>query len=424
MQGIGGTRVPNAGGPLVVAGAAVVSVVAGAVVVRMPVLAVAFAGAAGVGMLALVGSRLLLLKGLLAIAPWVVVFSSLVPGNTRTATALAIAVTLLAVTSPLRFRGLLGPVAAAVFAIAVLGQAVFADNADKAEQAIGFLVFPAVALAVLSERGREVLPQVRNVAVYSGLAALTAHLLVVVAGLGRADTKYGAGEKLGLVEGAPHEMALLGVVIAAAGLTMSEKVSVRAAFFGIGALPALLSGVRSAALASALILVVMLFESRMSARSVAVFALAVVLGLLGGAGTVLSERLASTFGEGTTVQSASSTRTVIWDVAIDNWSDAGPAGWMFGTGLRSIPEFQLRELGTPYVGHSDVIELGVQVGLVALVAWALLWVALFRARLRPIVFVPVVVYAVINGAIGYAIPLTLALVLGAACRRQEDVASP
>ena len=417
MQGLGGVRLPNLGWPLAIAGAAAMSVVAGASVVRYPVLAGALAAGAAAAMLAIAGSRLVFLKVLLAVAPWIVVFSSLVPSNTRTAAAGAIAVALLAVAAPLRFRSPFVPVVGTVFAVAVLCQAAFATDEEQAKQAIGFLILPAVALAVLSERGRALMPELRNVTLYSGLAALVAHLGVIAAGLGRGDEKYGAGEQLGLVSEGPHEMALLGVVIAAAGLTISDRVSVRSAFFAIGALPALLSGVRSAALAIVLILVMMLFESRFSARSLAVFALAVALGLIGGAGTVLTERLSSTFGEGATIESASATRTEIWDVAVNLWAESGPVGWLFGTGLRSIPDAQLAELGAAYVGHSDVIEIGVQVGLVALIAYGLLWVALFRGGLRPIVLTPVVVYAVINGAIGYAIPLTLAIVLAAACRR-------
>jgi O-antigen ligase len=359
---------------------------------------------------------MLLLKVLLALAPWMVVFSSLVPDNTRTVTALLIGVVLLAVAAPLRFRNALGPIAATVFAVTILGKLVFAESLDDVKQGIGFLVFPAAALAVLSERGRELLPQVRNVAVYSGLFALTAHLVVIGLGMGRADDKYGAGEKLGFVAEEPHEMALLGVVIAAAGLMMSEKVLVRSVFFGIGALPALFSGVRSALVGIILVLIVMLVESRLSARSLAVLGVATVVGIAGGVQAVLAERLESTFGEGVSVDESSAIRTVIWQAAVGAWLDSGWGGWLFGIGLTAIPQAVYRELGLTYVGHSDVIEIGVQVGLFALVAWGLLWLALFRGGLRPIVFLPVVVYAVINGAIGYAIPLTLALVLGAALR--------
>jgi hypothetical protein len=404
---------------LAVAAMAATAVAAGAAVARSPVIAAGLTAVLAAVTVAVFGSRILLLKVMLALSPWLVVFSSLVPPNTRTAMALAIGVIVLMAVAPLRFRSALGPVAAAVFAVAVLCGLVFADGIDDIKQGIGFLVFPAVAVAVLSERGREILPLVRNVTVYSGLAALSAHLVVISAGLGRSDTKYGVGEKLGLVAEEPHEMALLGVVIAAAGLTMSDKVSVRSVYFGIGALPAVLSGVRSAMVGIVLVLVVMVVESRLSARSVAVLGIAAVFGIAGGAGAVIAERLNSTFGEGVDVNSASAVRTDIWSAALGHWVDSGPVGWLFGTGLTSIPEAVYLELGLTYVGHSDVVEIGVQVGLVALIAWALLWLALFRGGLRAIVFVPVVVYAVINGAIGYAIPLTLALVLAAACRQPD-----
>lgn len=400
---------------------AVVAVGMGAVVGRSPVAGIGLIAAALLGLLAISASRLLVAQTLLAVLPWLVVLAAVIPEMTRSLTAIAVAGALLALCSPLRYRSMLGPASAMVLGVTVVAQGLFVTDVEQLKQAAGYLIFPAVALAVLSERARVELPKVRNVAVASGLAAMTVHLLIALSGYGAQGTKYGVGERLGLAAEAPHEIALLAVVIAAAGLTMSERVIVRAGFFALGALPALLTGVRSALLAIVVVLVVLLFESRANLRSVAVVAVAVALGLAGGAGTVLTERLSDTFREGATVDTASSSRTDIWRVAYNLWADSGPQGWVFGTGFGSIPEAQQRELGADYVGHSDIIEIGVQVGAVALLAWLLLWLAIFRGGLRPLIFVAVVIYALVNGAVGYPVPMTLALVLAVACRMPETV---
>lgn len=397
---------------------AVAAVAMGAVVARWPIAGIGLAVLVAVGTFAVNATRLMTAQTLLVILPWLVVFDDVVPPMTRSLSAIATAIALLALSWPLRYRSVLGPAAVGLLIVAVVIQALFATNAEQLEQAVRYLIFPALALAVLSERARTELPKLRDAVIVSGLVAMAVHLVIALSGLGSAGTKYGVGERLGLAALAPHELALLAVVIAAAGLTMSERVGVRAGFFALGALPALLTGVRSALLAIALILLMLLFESRANARSVAVVAIAVVLGLAGGAGTVLTERLSSTLGEGATVESASSSRIAIWGVALDLWADSGPTGWAFGTGLRSIPEAQEFELGIGYVGHSDVIEVGVQLGAIALIAWLLVWLALFRSGLRSLIFVPVVVYAAVNGAINYPVPTALALVLAGACARR------
>ncbi|HEX2160768.1 MAG TPA: O-antigen ligase family protein [Thermoleophilaceae bacterium] len=392
----------------------------GALAARAPALAVGMLALLGAAIVVVTASRLVLVQLLLGALPWLLVLDAFVPPLVRTAATGIAAVALVAFALPLRYQRALGPIGAGVFAVVVLAHAVVATDVEQLKQAASYMIFPVVALAVLSERGRNELPRVRNAVFASGFAAMVVHLLVAASGVGAGDTKYGVGEKLGFAAEAPHEMALLSVVIAAAALTMSERVSVRAGLFTVAALPALLTGVRSAMLSVALILLVMLIESRADRRSVAVVGIALALAIAGGAGAVLTERLSETFRSGATAETASSSRTAIWGVALDLWADSGPPGWVLGAGLRSVPEAELFELGVPYIGHSDIIEVGVQIGGLGLLAWLLVWAALFRAGLRTMLLIPVVVYAVVNGAIGYVAPLTLALVLAAACRRDAD----
>jgi O-antigen ligase len=418
---------PGSAGAIPLVAAAAAAVGFGGLVARWPVVGISLAMALALVAVATRVSLLGAVQFLLALLPWMLVFDAFVPSLSRTFVTAAAAGGLLALSLPLRYRSLLGPVSAAVFAAVILGHAAAATSGGQLTQLAKYLIFPAVAAAVLSERGRAILPQIRNVLVASGLAALTVHLIVTTAGLGARGYRYGAGEKIGFGPEIPHELALLAVVMAGAALTMSERVLVRAGLFALAVLPALLTGVRSALVGMALILIVMLYQSRLSGRSLVVVGLVAVVALGTGAQAVLAERFSANVDGGSSLEGLSSERTAIWEVAIDSWWAPGPGTWALGTGPASIQLAEERELGASYVGHSDVVEVLVELGGVAFVAWLLLWLALFRGGLNPILLIPVAVFAVLNGAIYYVAALTLALVLSAACRappaREAEAAS-
>jgi hypothetical protein len=404
------------GGAVSLIAAAVAAVSVGGLVARWPVVGVSLAAALALAAIATRVSLLGAVQFLLALLPWMLVFDTFVPPLTRTFVTAAAVGGVLVLSLPLRYRSMLGPVAAVVFAAVILGHVAVATDGDQFTKAAKFLIFPAVAAAVLSRRGQAILPQVRNVVVVSGLAALTVHLLVVLAGLGSLGYRYGVGEKIGFGPEIPHELALLAVVMAAAGLTMSERVLVRAGLFALGVLPALMTGVRSALVAVALILIVMLYQSRLSGRSLAVVGLVAAVALGTGAQAALTERLSADADAGASISGLSNQRTAIWGVAIDSWWGPGPGTWALGTGLHSIPAVQERELGSALVGHSDIIEVLVELGAIGFAAWLLLWFALFRGGLNPMLLIPVAVFAVVNGAIGYTAAMTLGVLLSAACR--------
>jgi hypothetical protein len=403
--------------PLVVAAAAAVSV--GGLVSRWPIAGISLAAALVLFAAATRISLLGAVQFLLALLPWMLVFDAFIPPLTRTFVTAAAAAGVLALSVPLRYRRVLGPVSAAVLAAIILAHAAGATDGEAFSKLAKFLIFPLLAAAVLSRGGQAVLPQVRNVVVASGLAALTVHLVIVTAGLGERGYRYGVGEKIGFGPEIPHELALLAVVMAAAGLSMTDRVLQRAALFALGVLPALLTGVRSALVGIALILVVMLYQSRLSGRSLAVVALVAAVALGTGAQAALTERLSADVEGGATLTGVSNERSDIWAAALGSWWDPGPGTWLVGTGPATIPDVVQRELGAPLIGHSDIVEILVELGAIALVAWLLLWIALFRGGLNPMLLIPVAVYAVVNGAIGYTAPMALALVLSAACRSPE-----
>lgn len=396
--------------------AAVTAAVAGALVVRSPLAGVALV--AGV-CAAAVATRLTLL-GMTEIAlgalPWLVVFDGLMPALLKTFVATGAALAMLALAVPLRYRRTLGPVAAALFIGLMLANVVFATESDQFIQFAKFLIFPAVALAVLSERGQEQLPRARAVVLGSCMAAMVVHLGIVGAGLGQEGTKYDVGEKLGYGREILHEMALTFVVIAAAGLASSRRIPVQAAFFALGAVPALLTGVRSALLALLVVMLIFVLRMRLSRRALATVLAIFAVAMVSGGIEVVKNRFDQEAQQETSLAAAGSGRGQIWRAAVEPWWNSGPPEWLFGTGLRSVEEQELRDLGKVFVGHSDLIQVGVQLGVVGLALWAALWFGLIRARLETIVLVPLLVYSVVNGAVEYVAPMTLGLAFAAACR--------
>jgi hypothetical protein len=408
---------PDSRGTLpLMAAAAAAAVAVGGLVARSPVVGISLAAALAIVAVATRVSLLGATQFLLALLPWMLVFDSFMPPLSRTLVTAAAAGGVLALSLPLRYRRMLGPISAAVFATVILVWASLATDPDQLTQLAKVLIFPVLVAAVLSKRGQAVLPQVRNVVVASGLAALTVHLLVVTAGFGERGYRYGVGEKIGFGPEIPHELALLAVVMAAAGLSMSERVPVRAGLFALGVLPALMTGVRSALVGIALILIVMLYQSRLSGRSLAIVGMVAAVALATGAQGALTERISADVEGGASVQQMSNERWIIWDAAIHSWSEPGPGTWLVGTGPVSIPAVVERAVGDRLIGHSDVIEVLVELGAIAFVAWLLMWLALFRGGLNPMLLIPIAVYAVVNGAIGYVAAMALGLVLSAACR--------
>lgn len=392
----------------------------GALLVRSPGLGFALAGAVVLGAVASRLNRLGAVELLVGVLPWLVVFDGLLPGLLKTFVTTAAAIALLGLVSPLRVRGMLAPVAAGLFVVSVLAHAIFATDGEQLQQVAKYMIFPAVALAVLSERGQKMLPRARNAILGSSLAALTVHLGVIAAGLGQSGTKYDIGEKLGYGRGIVHEMTLTFVVVAAAGLVSSKRVPVQLAFFALGAVPAMLTGVRSALLALLVVVLIYAIRTRFDRRTVTIVVVLVAVAFASGGAAVVAERFDKESQSETSLARAGSARGAIWTVAVTPWWNAGPPQWLFGTGLGSVEEAEIRELGTPFFGHSDLVEVGVTFGLVGLIAWALLWLALLRSPLEGIVLVPLIVYAVVNGSMLYVAPLTLGLIFSAACRAPPE----
>ena len=396
------------------------ALVVGALLVRSPGLGIGLVGAVGIGAAASRLSRLGAVEVLVGLLPWLVVFDGLLPSQLKTFVTTAAAIALLGLAAPVRVRGILAPIAAGVFVVSVLGHAIFATESVQLQQVAKYMIFPAVAMAVLSERGQELLPRARNVILASCLAALTVHLGIIAAGLGQTGTKYEIGEKLGFGRGIVHEMTLTFVVVACAGLVSSRRVLYQLAFFSLGVIPALLTGVRSALLALLVVILIYCIRARFDRRALTIVVVLFAVSVASGGASIVVDRYTKESKSETSLATAGSERGAIWTVAVTPWWNAGPPQWLFGTGLGSVEAAEIRQLGTPFFGHSDLIEVGVTFGLVGILSWGLLWLALLRSPLESIVLVPLIVYALVNGSMLYVAPLTLALVFSAACRAPPE----
>ena len=407
----------------VAAAAAGAALCAGVLIARSPLLAAlavtalaVVVGAARFGVVAVVVSGFALL-------PWLVVLEGVLPTAAGTLTTAVSAVALLAWVSPLRFASPLVPAAAAVFVAVVVIHAVYVVDGEEAIQAAKYVVFPVIVLALAGARARELLPTLKAPVLASCLAAMAFHLAVIAAGGGSTSTYYEAGEKLGFAADGPHALALLAMLVAAAGLTV-RRTSLQLAFFALGAVPVALTGVRSALLGLVVVLVIYVVQSPSRWRALAVTVAVAVAALAAGGVDVIGARLTGHPEEFSTFAAAGSGRGAIWTVAFEAWAAAGPIAWAIGTGLRSIVDFELAALGQELVGHSDVVEVLVQLGVVGFVAWVALWTGLLRAGLRTIVLLPLLCFAIVNGSLEYVAPLAAGLFLAAACAEPLVAAAP
>ena len=346
-----------------------------------------------------------------------VVFNDLMPTDLKTFTSAAATIAVCAYVWPIRPRNRLLLWGMGFFLAAILYGSAIAASGAQFIQAAKYMVFPFMALAVTSTNARERLPRLlMPVLLSSGLAMLT-QLVIIFTGRGSVGTYYGIGEHVGFDAQSPHELALMAIIVACAGLAASNRVVVRGMFLALGLIPAIETGVRSAVVAAALVLLIFAVSSKLSLRHVFVVGAVMAVMLASGVLAVAENRVAGNLqsGEFSSLATAGSGRGAIWRVALTHYFSSGANGIVLGTGLRSIGQFEHQDLGVTFVGHSDVIEVGVQLGLVGIGGWIVIWLVLLTdASLSRIVLVPVIVYAIINGAIEATAPLAVGLFLAAA----------
>jgi hypothetical protein len=350
----------------------------------------------------------------LMLLPWFVVLEGVAPALVGTLVAAGAAGALLLAVMPLRFDNAMVPAAAAAFVLVVGGHAIFAVDEEQFIQVAKYLVFVTIALAMSSATASELMPRLKVPLLASGFAAIVVHLGIVAAGLGNASSYYGVGERLGYAADGPHALALLATIVAGAGLAM-QRLTLQIPFFSLGVVTAMLTGVRSALLGIAVMIVLFLLRARSKARAVGVLVAFAVVAVVTGAADVVTSRFDREAGEFASFSGAGSDRGLIWTVAIQGWEAAGPAAWFVGAGLQSVVEFEVAALGSGLVGHSDLVEILVNLGIVGLVAWLTLWVGLLRAGMSAFVLLPILTFGLVNGTLEYVAAITFGLAVAAAC---------
>ncbi|HEY1854943.1 MAG TPA: O-antigen ligase family protein [Solirubrobacterales bacterium] len=385
----------------------------GVLAAKSPVLAVLLLGALGVGIAVARYGIFAAAAAAFALLPWMVIFEGKLPNQVGTLAAFGGAVTLIALVWPLEFKSRLLPVAAfALFAVTT-AHFCFATDQDQYIQWAKEVVFIMVALGTTSVRGKELMPRFKKPVYGSCVAAMIVHVGIISAGLGEVGTYYHAGERLGFTGEAPHPLALMTMIIACAGLCNRTNLG-KVGGFGLGAVPAALTGVRSALIGLAVALFAFLFKSEVKMKAVLVLSLIAIVAFATGALDVVTSRFADNANEFSSFSSAGSGRGEIWTVALNAWNAAGPVAWAFGTGLRSIPKFELAELGKELIGHSDIVEVLVQFGVVGFAAWGAIWFGLLRSGSSAIILLPILTFGVVNGSVEYVAPLATGVVLAAA----------
>jgi O-Antigen ligase len=343
--------------------------------------------------------------------PWTVIFGTVEPKLAETFTAGAAVVALLVVAKP----RLDGSTASrrlrwgmVLFYVPVLIGLARAPGSAQFIEAAKYFVFPFTVLAVTAATERPAVARLGRAALISGAIAVLTNLLLGAAGLNH--SYYQAGDIQGL--GGQHDLALLAGAVTAAALSMRPTVT----WLGtsaIGTVATVATGVRSTLPGLFLAVLVRMFRQGVRLRNILLVCLLVAAVAASGVADVVAARFAyqQRTGQFSSFASLGSGRGGIWTTAVQGWWTASPADWVIGTGLRSVNSIERRATGNTVVGQSDVIQAGVELGLLGLAGLILIWwtlIARARSKLPLLVLLP---FSLFNGALEYGAPLVVTLLL-------------
>jgi hypothetical protein len=354
-----------------------------------------------------------------ATLPWLVVAGVLLPRLTETLVAGAVMALVILVVFPRRG----GPNASSLLVIGmvcfyvpvVLGQQ---GSGDQLIQAAKYVVFPAMAFAVTQATNNRALVSLRTAALWSSFAAVTINFVLGLAGLEKAGS-YNAGENLGFASA--HDLALLAGCVTAASLAAAASSRWIPAVL-VGAMATVATGVRSTLPGLGLLAIARMFSAGTRIRTILLVVLAVVAIFVSGAAHVVEARFhhGESRGEFKSFSALGSGRGEIYTAAIDSWRASSPIHWLIGTGSRSTLRIEQEKLGTPFVGHSDLVEVLVQFGIVGLIGFLLIWGVLIAHAQSKSPLLVLASFSVFNGMLEYSAPLVIALLLTAGVRNAHD----
>jgi len=359
-------------------------------------------------------------RGLLGLAqlfaatvPWLVVLGTRLPRLTETfaAASLAALVYLVAVPRGRTRHSFLLRLGIVCFYGPVLLSLAREGYGDQFIQAAKYAVFPTIVLAMAEATNHRGLASLASIAFVSGILAVGTNLALGLAGVSAFST-YGAGEILGLA--GAHDLSLLAGCLTAASLAATASLKWWPAT-AVGAIATVATGVRSTLPGLAALAFARMVAAGARIRTIALVSLAVAAVFLSGAAAVIEARYRTgeSTGEFESFSALGSGRGEVWSTAIAAWSASSPIDWFLGLGLRAIPRLEEEKIGAPFVGHSDLVEVGVQLGIIGLVGLILIWWVLISSARSKAPLIPILSFAVFSGALEYGAPLVLGVLLTA-----------
>jgi hypothetical protein len=349
-----------------------------------------------------------------ATLPWLVVAGEDLPRLTKTFTAAGVTALVILVAVPRSDgskRSFFLRLGVICFYGPVLLSLARGGYSDQFIQAAKYAVFPAIVIAMTEATNRRGLISLATVALASGLVAISANLASDVAGFG-GFANYSASQISDY--GGEHDISLMAGALTAASLVASRSLKWSPAV-AVGAIATVATGVRSALPGLALAAITRMFAAGARLQTMMLVSLGVVAIFVSGAAAVVGARLriGENRGEFESFGALGSGRGEIYLTAIDSWRTASPIEWFIGTGLRSIPRLEEEKLGEALVGHSDLVEVGVQLGIIGLIGLLLIWCVLIAGARSKTPLLVLASFALFNGALEYGAALVITVLLTA-----------
>jgi hypothetical protein len=394
------------------AGAACLAAAVGAGVTVSPLAAAVLVALVFLGAVFVCFDVLGVATAITAAVPWLIVTSDLLPRLTLTFVAGAAAAAIFFVAKPQSdgsHASLLLRIGVVLFLLPIAISLGREGSGEGAIQAAKYVVFPIMAFVVAEGRSSRELVTLRTVVFWSSVCAIAVNLVVGLTGIANL-TYYSSGDILGT--GSEHALALLAGCVTAAALASSISLA-WSPVIAVGAIATVGSGVRATLPGLALAALARMTSAGVRLRVIALVSLAVVATFISGAAGVVEGRIrhGQSTGEFSSFSAFGSGRGSIYEVAIRAWAHGSAFVWVFGYGLRTILGITQRALGTPFVGHSDIVDVVVQLGVVCLVGLVMIWVILFARSQSRLPLLVLASFALFNGILEYNGPVVIGMLL-------------
>jgi hypothetical protein len=239
-------------------------------------------------------------------------------------------------------------------------------------------------------------------------------------------TYYGSGEILGYADS--HTLALLAGCLTAALLATADPLAWSPAI-AVGAIATVATGVRSTLPGLIIVTFLRMLSAGVRLRMMVIAGFAVAGVFVSGAARVVEARFhhGEQFGEFQSFAHFGSGRGSIYDAALHTWWNSTPIEWFFGTGLRSILRIEQQRLGGSFGGHSDIIDVGVQIGIAGLIGLLIMWWILFARAQSKLPLLVLASFALVNGILEVGGPLVVGMLLATGVKlsgvRDREVSS-